>query len=294
LHRTPGVVAYGVLLYALGLSYESAAAAIRALTQHGSKSAVYRDVVAAGDEARRLHEGRRGKAVRVLGVDGTGQPVKGASSAGVAFAVDAEQQVLLGVELVEEEDPRQVRRFVKRMCQTYGVQAVLTDEHDSYKKVIQSPAIPAEHRLCQAHWKKSKQLRIRTLRMQSEERGYSRFVRDLDELRRLVRDGPEDALERLTRIHQRYLDYTAAPLGGTWSLGYHMRMLTLHLLDTWNRIGAGSQWTNNTVERMIGLLLKIRSRTMRGFAKPENILRFVHLAAYLWENRKTCELSAVC
>ena len=73
------------------------------------------------------------------------------------------------------------------------------------------------------------------------------------------------------------------------ALGY-----PLHLRDTWRRIGAGDQPTNNTAERLIGLLLKIRSKTMRGFAKPENILRFVHLAAYLWENRRTCHLRAVC
>ena len=293
LHRTPGVKAYGVLLYALGLSYRSVGAAIRSLTYHGSASAVYRDVIGAGERVRRMHEARAGKAVRILGVDGTGQRMKG-GTVGVAFAVDAERQVLVGVELVEEENPRQVHRFIKRLCQTYGVQAVLTDEHDSYKKVMQSPAIEAEHRLCQAHWKKSKQLRIRTLKNQADERGYRQYIRDLDELGRLVRDGPPDALARVEKIHRRYLDYPVAPRGGTWTLGYHMRMLTLHLLDTWNRIGAGTQLTNNTAERLIGLLLKIRSKTMRGFAKPENIQRFVHLTAYLWENRNACELKAVC
>ncbi len=101
-------------------------------------------------------------------------------------------------------------------------------------------------------------------------------------------------LERPHRMHRRYMDYPAPPVGCSWSLGYHMRMLTLHLLDTWDQVGAGSQTTNNTAERMIGLLLKIRSKTMRGFVVPENILRLVHLAAYLWENRADCDLKAVC
>ena len=293
LHRTPAVVAFGVLLYALGLSYRSAAAAILALARNGSTTTVHRDVIAAGERVQAMHQARAGRAVCVLGIDGTGQRMKG-GTAGVAFAVDAERQVLLGVELVDEDNPHPVRRFVTDLCRKYNVKAILTDEHDSYKKVLQSRSIPAEHRLCQTHWRKSKQLRIRTLKNQAEERGYRAYVRDLDELRRLVRDGPPDALARIEKIHRRYLDHAAAPPGGQWTLGYHLRMLTLHLLDTWRRIGAGDQPTNNTAERLIGLLLKIRSKTMRGFAKPENILRFVHLAAYLWENRRTCDLRAVC
>jgi transposase-like protein len=293
LHRTQGVVAFGVVLYVLGLSYRSVAAALRCLLGHGSSTTIYRDVVAAGEKTKEMHRARQGKPVRIMGIDGTGQKMKG-GSVGVAFAVDAEQQVLVGVELVEEEDERDVRRFVTRLCEEYGVEFVVTDEHDSYKRAMQSRRIRAEHRFCGAHWKKSKQLRIRRLREQAVKRGYRRWVRDLDQLSRLIRDGPDDAGIRLQKIHHRYLDYPPPPPGRPWSLGYHLRMLTLHLLDTWNRIGAGEEHTNNTAERLIGLLLKIRSKTMRGFAKPENILRFVHLAAHLWQNREDCDLRAVC
>ena len=292
LHRTGAVVAYGILLYTLGMSFESVAAAMRTLTGHGSKTGIYRDVVAAGSEAQAMHEARAGRPVRILGIDGTGQKTKG-GNAGVAFAVDAEEQVLLGVELVEEENPHQVRRFIKKLCRKYHVKYVMTDEHDSYEKGMQSKGVDAEHRLCQTHWKKSKQLRIRSLRSQASENGWDQYVRDLDELRRLIKEDPPDALVRLEKMHSRYLDHPPAQLGGEWTLGYHMRMLTLHLLDKWRKIGTDTQPTNNTVERMIGLLLKIRSKTMRGFAKRENIIRFVHLAACLRENRKTCDLSAV-
>ena len=300
-HRTQAVSAFGIVLYTLGLSYGSAGSAIRSLAGAGSKSTVHRDVIAAGGKARRMHTTRAGRAVRVLGIDGTGQKIKrtgkgkrAKGSVGVAFAVDAEHQTLLAVELVEEENERQVRRFVKRLCRDYGVECIITDEHTSYAKAMQARTITAQHRLCETHWKKSKQNRIRSLQSQAEDRGYTRFVRDLKELRRLVRDGPDDAVERVQKIHLRYLDYASAPRGGHWTLGYHMRMLTLHLLDTWNRIGAETQPTNNTAERMIGLLLKIRSKTMRGFVKPDNVLRFVHLAAHLWEGRGECELKDVC
>ena len=291
-HRSDAVVAFGILLYTLGLSCRGAAAAIRALAGSGSRSEVHRDVVRAGERARRMHERRAGKAVRVLGLDGTGQRMKGGSR-GVAVAVDAEEQVLLGVELVEEEKPGQVRRFVRDLCRRYHVKAILTDEHDTYKKVLASPALGVDHRLCETHWKKSKQLRITHLLAKARERGWRRYERDLETLRRLIREDPPDAVDRIQQIHERYLDHLSPGPGGEWSLGYHMRMLTLHLIETWMRVGAASQRTNNTVERMIGILLKNRSKTMRGFGKAENIIRFVHLAAYVWENRKTCELRAV-
>jgi len=116
-----------------------------------------------------------------------------------------------------------------------------------------------------------------------EGRGGRRFVRDLTTLRRLVRDGPADAPERIERICRRYPDAGPPPPGEPWSPKYRLRMLTLHLLETWNRIGTDTQRTSNSAERMIGLLLKMRSATMRGFVQPDNILRFVHLMAHLRE-----------
>jgi len=293
LHRTPAVAAFGVVLYVLGLSYRNAAGTVKLLVGHGSKSTVARDVRAAGEHARRMHAARRGGSVRVLGIDGTGVRIKRRGKkghVGVAFAVDAERQVLLGVELVEEENPHEVRRFVRDLCRRYGVEAILTDEHRSYPQAMQSKDVTADHRLCQTHWRKSKQLRVRSLRSQAKERGYRPMVRDLDRVKRLIRDGPPDALDRLVRIHRRYQDAPMPRAGQTWSLPTHVRMLTLHLIETWERIGTDTQPTNNTAERLIGLLLKERSKTMRGFAKPDSIPRFVHLAAHLREHPRGADL----
>jgi len=286
LHRTPAVVAYGVVLYVLGLSYRNAAGAVKLLVGQGSKSAVERDVRAAGQQAQRMHTARAGRPVRILGIDGTGQRIKRRGTTrhvGVGFAVDAEQGVLLGVELMEEEKPNEVRRFVRRLCRRYDVEVILTDEHSSYPRAMRSRNVTAQHRLCQTHWKKSKQLRVRSLRAQAQERGHRRMVRDLDRLKRLIRDGPPDALQQLLRIHRRYLDAPPPRPGQPWSLRTHLRMLTHHLIETWERVGTDTQPTNNTAERLIGLLLKERSKTMRGFASADSIPRFVHLAAYLRE-----------
>jgi len=293
LHRTPAVAAYGVVLYVLGLSYRNAAGAVKLLVGQGSKSTVERDVRAAGEHARRMHATRRGSSVRILGIDGTGVRIKRRGKkghVGVGFAVDAEQSVLLGVELMEEENPHQVRRFVRGLCRRYGVEVILTDEHSSYPRAMRSREVTAEHRLCQTHWRKSKQLRVRSLRSRAKERGWHRMVRDLDQLKRLVRDGPPDALDRLVRLHRRYQDAPPPRAGQSWSLRTHVRMLTLHLIETWERVGTDTQPTNNTAERLIGLLLKERSKTMRGFGRADSVPRFVHLAAYLREHPHGADL----
>ena len=57
-------------------------------------------------------------------------------------------------------------------------------------------------------------------------------------------------------------------------------LLMQDVLENWGRVGP----TNNTTERLIGLLLKTRSSLMRGFQKPANIKNFVHLTGYLWSD----------
>lgn len=46
-------------------------------------------------------------------------------------------------------------------------------------------------------------------------------------------------------------------------------------------------------ERLIGLSLKFRSKTMRGFKKEANIKALSHLFFWLWHNRRDCNLARV-
>ena len=79
-------------------------------------------------------------------------------------------------------------------------------------------------------------------------------------------------------------------------------MFTLHMLETWNALRADTQPTNDTVERLIGLLLKIRSRAMRSLVRPAKVAGFAHLPVkmqpglmtYFWQNGSDYELGAVC
>ncbi|MFN3467016.1 MAG: hypothetical protein ACK4WF_04865 [Candidatus Brocadiales bacterium] len=74
--RSERVIALGVMLYCLGLSYFKVAAFLFALGIRVAVGTVYRDCLMSAEKARRLNK-TVVKGVRVLGVDGTGQKVKG-------------------------------------------------------------------------------------------------------------------------------------------------------------------------------------------------------------------------
>jgi len=260
----------------------------------GSSSTVYRDVQRAGAKALELHQRARGK-VRVLGIDGTGQKMKGWNE-GVVFAVDKEGQLLVRVEVMEEVNERGIKRFLKELCREYGVKVVISDEHRSYQAGVKG--LDVEHRLCEAHWKsptlhsfgdgaRSKVRRGKALAERARKRRWKRQAVDLEELQRLVKRWPEAEEAEVRDLWKKFVKYRAPSPGKRWFFGYEIRLLMQDVLENWNRVGP----TNNTTERLIGLLIKIRSGLMRGFQKSENIKRFVYLTGFLWANRKACDLA---
>lgn len=289
--RSDRVVAAGVVLYCLGLSYEKVAAFIRSWVGSASASRVYDDVQRAGAQAKRMHERHAGVRVRILGIDGTGQKLKG-GSCGVVLGVDAERGVLLEAQLLEEDNEQELKRFLAYLCRTFGVEIVVSDEHQSYRKA--AGEVGADHRLCSAHWLKSKKLRILKARAEAKRRRWNRYIAHLDELSRLIEERTDQALERLREIHQCYLHYRWPRRGETQSLGSQMRLLTVHLLETWRNLPPDGTLTNNATERAIGTLLKCRSKLMRGFKRKENIIPFIYLSDYLWSNRSDCQLQPIC
>ena len=281
--RTNRVKALGVLFYVLGLSYRQAASVVKALAQKTCPSTLYNDVQRAGACAEELHCRAEGK-VRIIGVDGTGQQMKG-SNRGVVFAVDHDEQLLLQVEVMEETDERRIRRFLKKLSKEYGMKILVTDEHRSYQGGAKG--LDLEHRFCETHWKKAKVKRARGLRERAKRRGWRRATDDLEELARKVRNWPDGNEEDIKKLWEGYVKYRAPSPGKRWSFGYEIRLLMQDVLENWNRVGP----TNNATERLIGLLLKMRSKVMRGFVKPENIKKFVYLSGFLWAHRDACDVS---
>lgn len=115
--RSERAIACGVMLYCLGLSYLKVVAFLLALGIPVAVGTVYGDCLGSAEKARRLNR-TRVKGVRVLGVDGTGQKVKGKGSKGVLMGADLEKGVLLEVELISEDDPQRVREFIEGLAAT--------------------------------------------------------------------------------------------------------------------------------------------------------------------------------
>jgi transposase-like protein len=75
--RSDRLISFGIFLYMLGLSYRNVEKCLRFLDCAGSKSAVERDVAAAGQKAKAVHMQGPRMRVRTLGVDGTGAKMAG-------------------------------------------------------------------------------------------------------------------------------------------------------------------------------------------------------------------------
>lgn|GEM_PF-6000793 len=147
----------GVILYMLGLSYRSVEQFLPCVGCSGGKSTIERDVCQAGQRARQCHHKAPRMKLRVLGADGTGAAMAG-KDAGVLFFVDVDRDRLVCVEPVDEEDAEAVRLHVAQVMQELRAEELRTDEHSVYEGIVEE----GRHRLCLAHWRKSKGKRCST------------------------------------------------------------------------------------------------------------------------------------
>jgi len=272
----------GVILYMLGLSYRAVARFLPCLDCRGSKSSIERDVAAAGQQARSLHDAAPSMRVRVLGVDGTGAAMAGRND-GMLFYVDTEGDRLLRVEPLKETEPAKVRRHVRRVFAAVRAEELRTDEHSVYHGVVDE----TQHRLCLAHWRKSKGKRARDLADQADREGRTLEAEDMRRLLELLRQQPRPPtppweVERLVRR------YSRCRKGLLWKLN----QLLQHVERTWASVSNDPRDpTNNVAERQIGLTYKIRSKTMRGFKSPAKALAHPYLASLLRGRDGTSDLS---
>lgn len=284
--RTNRAILCGVILYSYGMSYPKVVAFMAGLGVRVSVGTVYGDVMRAGAQARRRNRAAL-KGVRVIGIDGTGQEVKGEGGVGVMAAVDLEKGFLLELKVAEESDPEEVKRFIKGLLKGHrGVEVVVTDEHRNYERLEELTGI--RHLRCRAHYLRAKLRRLRRLGEELERRGWKRRLKELEALEVLLRAGPKERLrDRLLELYWRYQRYKSPGTGKRYGLGYRLKLLIQELLDKLEEVG---EFTNNTTERLIGLALKFRSRVMRGFKKKENIQTLANLLFWLWFNRTDCQL----
>jgi transposase-like protein len=283
-HRSDRLIELGVLGYMLGLSYRKAEAFLAAWGCPSGKSSVERDVAAAGRRAEQLHAAGRGVHVRVLGVDGTGAAMAG-RHAGVLFFVDVADRRLLCVAWAQETEPAKVRRHVARVMAAVGAEELRTDEHSVYEGIVPE----GRHRLCLTHWRKSKGKRAFDLHRQALVEDRWLEARTMEELLALLRLQPRPptvppTLERLVR---RYINARRGLPG-------KINQLLQHVERTWQKVSDDPvDPTNNATERIIGLTLKIRAKTMRGFKNRQKVVQHAYLASFLRGADGACDLREV-
>jgi len=282
--RSDRLIALGVVLYMLGLSYRSVEKFLPLLDCIGGKSSIERDVASAGQKAKRLHFGAPGIRVRILGVDGTGAKMAG-KRAGLLFFVDVERGKLICVEPVNERDSIKVRRHVQRVMQAVGAEQLRSDELSVYDGIVPE----GSRKICLAHWRRSKCGRARQLYRQLKAEGMQFEAGDMLKLLELLKAEPRpprlpEAVEKLVR---RYINCRRGLL-------WKVNQLLQHIERTWVDVSsdAGDR-TNNATERIIGLDYKIRVKTMRGSKAWPKILGHCYLSEFLRGVAGICDMRKV-
>jgi hypothetical protein len=275
----------GVVLYMFGLSYRAVESFLPLLDCRGGKSSIERDVATAGRKARELHGQAPRLRVRVLGVDGTGAAMAG-QDAGVLFLVGLDGGGrLIGVAPVHEEQTEQVRRHVARVMAEVQAEELRTDEHSVYQGIVPEE----QHRLCLTHWRKSKGKRAWDLLRQAKADGAVLEAQTMEELLALLRKKPRAPTvpQELERLVRRYINARRGLPG-------KVNQLLQHVERTWQKVSDDPvDPTNNATERMIGLTLKVRSKTMRGFKATAKAVAHPYLAYLLRGTEGICDLRKV-
>ena len=178
-----------------------------------------------------------------------------------------------------------VRRLVGQAMAQLGAQELRTDEHSVYEGIVP----PQRHRLCQSHWRKSKGKRAWDLWQQAQREGRPLEAQSMRTLLELLRLQPRPATvpEELTVLVGRHIHCRKGLL-------WEINKLLQHVERTWQAVSDDPvDPTNNVTERIIGLTLKIRSKTMRGFKSRRKVLTHAYLASFLRGTDGLCDLRQV-
>jgi hypothetical protein len=283
--RSQRLRALNVLFYALGLSYEATASVMSSLGAPESDTSVYRDLIGSMQQVKHLHTKGRRK-VRVAGIDATYQRLAQPNNAhhqSTVFVVDFSDGHLLEVELIDEDDARQVAALIKDLEAKYGVEVWVSDEHKSYSQALS----PDRHLLCTTHFKKNKLRRIGELKEQARSQ---RMSRDLEELESLLREAPADGKHKARDIYMRQGRVRRVVKGKKATPASKLKALAREIYEKWDRVW---QTTNNATEAAIGLCLKIRSKQMRGFKVEEHIKGFAKLRGWMYSQGDRIEMGCL-
>jgi len=293
------VKATAVLLYCLGLSYDSAIIALAALAAPISKGSAYNYVRAAGEAARLLHKKALAGKVRMVGQDTTVFKVKG-KKAVASFITDALSGATLAIDLVDDEDAQSLRSCLERVGGA-DLKLLISDDAGAYRLVAEQMGL--EHQLCITHAKKALIRRSKSILGQTPKDSAWRkaIVKDTRWLRKAMAKGKKLTVRLCKRARERLPDYlSAAPprKGQEATPEYRMRLVLGELVEhgpdlfTYRNFKDSEgrlllDGTNNACERAIGWCGKIRYRQMRGAKSRRSLKDFLYLNAFLWRHKLT-------
>ena len=290
-----------VMFSVLGMSYGAVAAALRALGWPLSKVAVSYAVQAAGAAVaglRREAVRRGGGRVLALGADLTSVRCGGRWLT-VGVGVDAVAGPALSIDLLPNGEAASLAAWIEELAAALGAELLVSDDADGFKTAADAAGL--EHQVGKAHVGRNTEAWVAAVvpALAADADGSlaaigvapGQAVADCRDLLRLMieRQPGAAASTTLATIHRRYLGAAKPPAGGAMSLAYRLRLFSLDRWNLWGRLtryrtgegpaGEALDGTNNACERAIGWWVKERYRTMRGYKRPESVLRVSRLIA---------------
>ena len=279
-----------VVLWGLGLSFRDAALVMKGLGVPISHVAIIFNVreMGAAAMARQRKAASRIKAP-VLGADETEVKLSG-NGVTLGFLTDPSTGEIVGMEILASREGEELARWMVEAAKHFGARALVSDELESYKPAAEKAGL--EHQLCLAHWRKAVARRLKKIEGYPEAKGLiQEALKQLD----------KPALRAIKALHREFARARPPGKGQKQSPAYALRMLTLDLIENWNRLVCyqhtherfrdklGRQVrrsyqvpsTNNATENAIGRGGKIRAKRMRGFKRADTILPTMFLLASL-------------
>jgi len=282
--------AMSVVLWGLGLSYRDAALVMKGLGVPISHVEIIFNVreMGAAAMARQKKAAARIKAP-VLGADETEVKLSG-NGVTLGFLTDPSTGEIVGMEILTSREGEELGRWIVEAAKRFGAKALVSDELESYKPAAEKAGL--EHQLCLAHWRKAVARRLKRIA------GYAQEKKLIKEALKQLDD---QGLAAIRWLHQQFRGARPPRKGEKQSPEYALRMLTLDIIENWNRLICYQQQyeplrdklgrkvprryqvpsTNNATENAIGRGGKIRAKRMRGFKRADTILPIMFLLASL-------------
>ena len=297
--------AMSVYYWVLGMSLGAVTDALDPLGCQLGRTTVYDNLQQTGTVARRKLRARlRSKMkVRVVAMDFTHVREQGKDSA-VMHATDAGTGMTLEITPLHAEDEHTVTRYIQRIAKLTGCEVIVTDDADTFKTAADVAGV--QQQLCQQHVVPNTLTLLSEIVEQIENLpphvshpqslSVAQAFDDIALLEETILARASGSQRHLDDLCRRYQDAPVPKRGVKASPWYRLRLLTLDLAEDWPRLTLTDRYrdeegkrivpaTNNVSERGIGLNIKERYRTMRGYKSTTSLRCTPALTAYLREQR---------